>query len=55
MNWYHHWLGEGLQAIEDLLNNSKFRGSFCYENEPTIADVFLVPQVYNAEEFKYYL
>lgn len=55
MNWYHHWLNEKLQAIEDLLNNSKFTDSFCYGNEPTIADVFLVPQVDNAERFKYSL
>jgi maleylpyruvate isomerase len=53
MNWYHHWLGEGLNALENLLANSKFIGSFCYGNQPTIADAFLVPQVYNAERFKY--
>ncbi|MBN3925246.1 MAG: maleylacetoacetate isomerase [Nostoc sp. NMS4] len=52
-NWYHYWLGEGLNALEKLLVNSKFRGDFCYGNEPTIADIFLVPQVYNAERFEY--
>ncbi|BAY43568.1 putative maleylacetoacetate isomerase [Scytonema sp. HK-05] len=51
MDWYRHWVDEGLTAIEYLLTNSKFRGSFCYGNEPTIADLFLVPQVYNAERF----
>ncbi|MEH1942084.1 MAG: maleylacetoacetate isomerase [Nostoc sp.] len=55
MNWYHHWLGEGLNALEDILINSGFCGSFCYGDKPTIADVFLVPQVYNAERFKYSL
>lgn len=52
MNWYHHWLREGLKALEDILVNSKFCGSFCYGDKPTIADIFLVPQVYNAERFK---
>ncbi len=55
INWYHHWLGEGLKALEDLLANSKFRGSFCHGDEPTVADIFLVPQVYNAERFNYSL
>ncbi|ARV63183.1 maleylacetoacetate isomerase [Nostocales cyanobacterium HT-58-2] len=51
MDWYHHWVGEGLTAIEYLLTNSQFCGSFCCGDEPTIADLFLVPQVYNAERF----
>lgn len=50
--WYRHWVEEGLQAMEDILENSKFRGSFCCGHEPTVADLFLVPQVYNAERFK---
>jgi maleylacetoacetate isomerase len=53
MNWYHHWLGEGLNALENILATSKFCSSFCYGDTPTIADIFLVPQVYNAERFKY--
>jgi maleylpyruvate isomerase len=52
MNWYHHWVSEGLNAIEELLTKSKFRGNFCYGDQPTLADLFLVPQVYNAERFK---
>ena len=55
MDWYHHWLDEGLKALEGILANSKFRGSFCHGDEPTIADLFLVPQVYNAERFGYSL
>lgn len=52
MDWYRHWVDEGLQAIENILDSSKFRGSFCCGHEPTIADLFLVPQVYNAERFR---
>ena len=54
-DWYHRWVGEGFNAIEKLLTKSKFRGSFCYGEQPTIADVFLVPQVYNAERFKCFI
>lgn len=52
MAWYRHWVNEGLQALEEILSNSKLRGSFCCGDEPTIADVFLIPQVYNAERFQ---
>lgn len=52
MSWYRHWVDEGLKALEEILSNSKFRGSFCHGDEPTIADAFLAPQVYNAERFQ---
>ena len=52
MTWYRHWVDEGLQAMEAILGNSKFRGSFCCGHEPTVADLCLVPQVYNAERFE---
>lgn len=52
MSWYRHWVDEGLKALEEILSNSKFRGSFCYGDEPTMADAFLAPQVYNAERFQ---
>ncbi|BAZ37107.1 putative maleylacetoacetate isomerase [Calothrix sp. NIES-4101] len=52
MLWYRHWVNEGLQALEEIMSNSKLRGSFCCGDEPTIADAFLIPQVYNAERFQ---
>jgi maleylpyruvate isomerase len=52
IDWYHHWVNEGLTALEEILGNSKFRGSFCCGDEPTVADAFLAPQVYNAERFQ---
>jgi maleylacetoacetate isomerase len=51
MVWYRHWVDEGFKAMENLLAKSEFRGIFCHGDEPTIADIFLVPQVYNAERF----
>lgn len=47
--WARHWMTEGFTAIEAMLANSKETGRFCHGDTPTIADAFLVPQVYNAK------
>lgn len=46
--WMRHWISEGFVAIEALLNESLTAGVYCEGDEPSLADVFLVPQVYNA-------
>jgi maleylacetoacetate isomerase len=48
--WYHHWIGEGLGAIETMLARSA--GDFCVGDEPSLADLCLVPQVYNARRYR---
>ena len=48
--WYHHWLREGFTSIETLLANQS--GRFCHGDSPTLADVCLVPQMFNARRFK---
>ncbi len=48
--WYGHWVQEGFQALEALLG-SRSIGDYCYGDAPTLADVCLVPQVYNAQRF----
>ena len=48
--WYGHWVARGFTAIERWLE-SPDTGSFCHGDSPTLADCFLVPQVYNAERF----
>lgn len=45
--WYHHWVRLGFDAIEPAL-----AGPFCTGAKPSMADVYLVPQVYNAERFR---
>lgn len=50
-NWYHYWLGEGFGALESLLADHPSTGIFCEGDEPTVADICLVPQVYNARRF----
>ncbi|HKV56037.1 MAG TPA: maleylacetoacetate isomerase [Candidatus Binataceae bacterium] len=47
--WARHWMSEGFREIETMLANSGETGRFCHGDTPTIADAFLVPQVYNAE------
>jgi maleylpyruvate isomerase len=45
--WYAHWIDAGFSAIEPQLA-ARGTGRFCFGDSPTIADVFLVPQVANA-------
>lgn len=49
--WYRHWVNEGFAALEAILANQTATGTFCHGDTPTIADVCLVPQVYNAQRF----
>jgi len=46
--WYVHWVMEGFRALEQMLAP----GPFAFGDKPTLADVYLVPQVYNARRFK---
>jgi maleylacetoacetate isomerase len=46
--WYRHWVAEGLRAVEQMIPG----GRFCFGAAPTLADVLLVPQVFNARRFK---
>jgi maleylacetoacetate isomerase len=46
--WYAHWVVEGFRAIERLVEP----GPFAFGDRPTLADIYLVPQVYNARRFK---
>jgi maleylpyruvate isomerase len=48
--WYQHWVARGFAAIEEWLADPA-SGAFCHGDSPTLADCFLVPQVYNAERF----
>jgi maleylacetoacetate isomerase len=48
--WYRHWVTEGFNALEVMLDDSA-TGQFCHGDRPGLADICLVPQVYNAERF----
>jgi len=50
--WYHHWVHEGFRAVEATLNEWRTPGPYCTGDQVTLADVCLVPQVYNAHRFQ---
>ena len=49
--WYQHWVAEGFNAVEKLLADSSNTGDFCDGDRPGLADICLVPQVFNAQRF----
>ncbi|MEN2977951.1 maleylacetoacetate isomerase [Tistrella bauzanensis] len=52
--WYRHWIDEGLTAAEALAQqalDAGTGGTFLYGDRPGLADLCLVPQIYNARRF----
>ena len=47
--WYRHWIEDGLAALEEIARPRA--GAFLFGDSPTIADICLVPQLYNARRF----
>lgn len=47
--WYSHWVETGLEAVERQLAGNPATGRFCHGDSPTMADVLLVPQIFNAQ------
>jgi maleylpyruvate isomerase len=48
--WYRHWVETGLETLERQLADPR-TGRFCHGNTPTLADVTLVPQIFNARRY----
>ena len=46
-NWYRHWIQEGFVALEAMAPEAGMFGG----EKPNLADVCLVPQIYNARRF----
>lgn len=65
--WIHHWLAEGFNAIEALIARNRavsdssqsnnlnhapaIEQHFCFSGPASLADICLIPQVYNAKRF----
>ncbi|MDB5675145.1 MAG: maleylacetoacetate isomerase [Sphingomonas bacterium] len=46
-DWYRHWIAQGFTALEEMAGNGPFLGG----DAPNLADICLVPQMYNARRF----
>jgi maleylacetoacetate isomerase len=49
--WYNHWIAEGFAAFEALIAEDDRTGAFCQGDEPGLADICLVPQVANSQNY----
>ena len=45
--WIAHWISQGLAAVEQLIGDA----GYCFGDEPGMADVYLIPQLYAAQRF----
>ena len=50
-NWLNRWLGGGLHECEEIIKNLDNNFKFCFGNQPTLADICLVPQIFSAQRF----
>jgi maleylacetoacetate isomerase len=48
--WYRHWVAEGFEALEAMA--APRSGRFLFGDSPTLADICLVPQMFNARRFE---
>ncbi len=49
--WYRHWVETGLATVEAQLAHDPATGAFCHGDVATLADICLVPQIFNAQRF----
>jgi maleylacetoacetate isomerase/maleylpyruvate isomerase len=51
-SWYRHWIAEGFSALEEAARRAGSDGRHMFGTQVTLADVCLVPQMFNARRFK---
>lgn len=49
--WFNHWIRLGFEGIEKTLASDGKTGKFCHGDTPGLADICLVPQVFNARRY----
>jgi maleylpyruvate isomerase len=49
--WIARWIDDGFVALNALLGSDSTRQGFCFGSAPTLADVYLMPQIYSARRF----
>mgnify|MGYP000159196413 CR=1 FL=1 len=50
--WMRHWITKGFEAYEAFLAAQPNRGRFSYGDTPSMADICLIPQIFNARAAK---
>jgi maleylpyruvate isomerase len=50
--WYRHWIAEGFRGLEEEAKRSSGDGRHMFGTAITVADICIVPQMYNARRFK---
>jgi maleylpyruvate isomerase len=50
-DWCTQWISDGFDALEQMLQSDPSREGFCFGNSPTLADVYLIPQIESARRF----
>jgi maleylpyruvate isomerase len=50
--WFNHWIARGFEGLERILASDGQAGAFCHGDTPGLADLCLVPQVFNAQRHK---
>lgn len=48
--WVQHWVHQGFSSLETFLKTTA--GDFCFGNQISCADIFLIPQIHSAKRFK---
>jgi maleylacetoacetate isomerase len=51
LEWYLNWIRLGFAALETRLAGDPATGVFCHGDRPGMADLLLIPQIYNARRF----
>ena len=49
--WCARWINDGFAALERMLGQDRERDGFCFGAQPTLADVYLIPQIAGARRF----
>ena len=49
--WYRHWVSEGFAGLEQQVRTFSTRHRYCFGDSVSIADICLVPQMFNARRF----
>jgi maleylacetoacetate isomerase len=50
--WYRHWIAVGFSGLEQEARRASRDGQYMFGSSVTIADIYIVPQMYNARRFK---